>query len=436
MAFASHRHPARSRLRQGGTIAALTASLMLGACGQSLTPGASDLLSINGSSAPAQQQAQASAQPAGAGTGDDLLKATDYWGKQYGENPRDLKTALSYARNLKAMGEKRRALAVLQQASFFHGESRELASEYGRLALDLDQVGVAKKLLEVADDPARPDWRVISARGAALAKEGKYNDAIPLFERALSLAHNQPSVLSNLALAYAMNGESIKAETMLRQAAASDSNSPRIRQNLALVLGLQGKYDEAKLVAARDIPMTNATENSDYLRQVVKLDPKSVPNSDPQPAEWNTAANVAEAPPAAATSPLQKVALGPKPAPNSDPQPAQWNTEANIAEAPVAAVPVEKVADVKALPPIDAKAVHDTAWIVTTDEPAVPTPVKAVTAPPATVMSVAEMAAQLASEDNAPAAMPKKAAVAPTAAAKSAAVKSSSWSPMVAQAKR
>ncbi len=140
-------------------------------------------------------------------TADELQKATEYWGKQYGENPRDLKVALSYARNLKAMGEKRRALAVLQQASLFHGESRELASEYGRLALDLDQVSVAEKLLAVADDPTKPDWRVVSARGAALAKEGNYNEAIPLFERALSLAHNQPSVLSNLALAHAMNGE-------------------------------------------------------------------------------------------------------------------------------------------------------------------------------------------------------------------------------------
>ena len=125
MAFASHRHPAFSRLRHGGTIAALTASLMLGACGQSLTPGASDLLSINGSSASAPQ-AQAAAQPA-TQPADDLQKATDYWGKQYGENPRDLTTALSYARNLKAMGEKRRALAVLQQASLFHGQNRELA---------------------------------------------------------------------------------------------------------------------------------------------------------------------------------------------------------------------------------------------------------------------------------------------------------------------
>jgi Flp pilus assembly protein TadD len=227
MAFASHRHPARSRLRQGGgTIAALTASLMLCACGQTLTPGASDLLSINGSSAPAQQQAQASAQPAGAG--DDLLKATDYWGKQYGENPRDLKTALSYARNLKAMGEKRRALAVLQQASFFHGESRELASEYGRLALDLDQVGVAKKLLEVADDPARPDWRVISARGAALAKEGNYSEAIPLFERSLALSQNQPfrAEQSRPSPSCHETASPKKAESMLRQAG-------RDRQQLA-----------------------------------------------------------------------------------------------------------------------------------------------------------------------------------------------------------
>ncbi len=73
------------------------------------------------------------------------------------------------------------------------------------------------------------------------------------------------------------------------------------------MLGLQGKYDEAKLVAARDIPMTNASENADYLRQVVKLDPKSVPNSDPQPAEWNTEANIAAAPVEAAV-PVQKVA--------------------------------------------------------------------------------------------------------------------------------
>ena len=403
MASASHRQPTARRLAHGGPIAALAASLMLGACGQVLKPGGSDLLSING----AQQTAQASgrqAMPQASVPADpeELQKATEYWGKAYAQSPRDLQAALNYARNLKAMGEKRRALGVLQQAGLYHSESRELAGEYGRLALDLDQVKVAKQLLAMADDPSKPDWRIISARGAALAKEGNYNEAIPLFERSLALSQNQPSVLSNLALAYAMNGEPDKAESMLRQAAATDNNSPRIRQNLALVLGLQGKYDEAKLVAARDIPMTNAAENADFLRQVVMLDPKSVPNSDPLPAEWNT--------------------------------------QSKIAEAPVeTAVPVQKVADVRPMPPIDTMAQHDTAWVVSEaaakPAPAQVTPSSA--AKPKKVMSVSEMAAQFAvEEDSAPAAKPKKTAAAPKPAEKTVADTPATWMPMVAQAKR
>jgi len=340
MEFASPRQSAR-RLRQGGSIAALCASLLLGACGQTLNSG-NDLLSLSSID---QQQRPAGRQPAAqptppaatGGVSDELLKATDYWGQAYSKAPRDLQAALNYARNLKAMGEKRRALAVLQQASIYHGQSRELASEYGRLALDLDQVAVAKQLLAIADDPARPDWRVVSARGAALAKEGSYNEAIPYFERALSLSHDQPSVLSNLALAYAMNGEPGKAESMLRQASAADANSPRIRQNLALVLGLQGKYDEAKLVAARDMPMNSATDNAEYLRQVVKLEPKSLPNSMPE----------------------------------------AWETQSKVAELPVAnAVPVEKVAHLADMPSAEPEAAHDAGWVVE-ESPSVPSPLAA-----------------------------------------------------------
>ena len=317
MASASHRQSPR-RLRHGGTIAALTASLMLGACGQTLQ-NSGGLLSDNGNetrvaqAAPssAGKPAQVAAPTATGGISDELLKATDYWGKAYAEHPRELTPALSYARNLKAMGEKRRALAVLQQASLYHGQNRELASEYGRLALDLDQISLAKQLLAIADDPGRPDWRVVSARGAALAKEGEYDAAIPYFERALAIAPEQPSVLSNLALAHAMNGDSGRAETLLRQAAAGDADSPRIRQNLALVLGLQGKYDEAKLVASRDIPMNRATENADYLRQVVKLEPKPMPGAAPGPAGWDSGTKIAEAtPPQMAAAPVVKVARG------------------------------------------------------------------------------------------------------------------------------
>ena len=273
------RQPALHRLRGGsGLFAALTACLMLGACAQ----GPAEL---------GLGSQLAGAEPTATTTNDnkqdhqrlELEKATEWWGRKFGANPRDLEAALNYARNLKAMGEKQRALGVLQQASVFHGESRELASEYGRLALDLDQVNVANRLLAAADDPGHPDWRVISARGTVLAKQGKYADAIPYYEHALMLAPDHASILSNLALARAMNGEPAKAEQMLRQAVAIDASSPKIRQNLALVLGLQGKYAEAKQIASVDMPAANATQNNDYLRRVVKLEPRQAPAAADEP---------------------------------------------------------------------------------------------------------------------------------------------------------
>lgn len=366
MAFASHRHTsAAHRLRQGGTMAALTASLMLGACGQTLQ-NSGGLISTASSDTQAphqQQRAQRPQQGAGAKAGIDgeLLKATNYWAKAYAEHPRDLKAALSYARNLKAMNEKRRAMAVLQQVSLYHGQNRELASEYGRLALELDQVKVAKQVLAIADDPSNPDWRVISARGAALAKEGDYSGAIPYFERALTYAPDQPSVMSNLALAHAMNGDSDRAEGLLRQAAAKDGESPKIRQNLALVLGLQGKYEEAKVVAARDMPLSKAAENAEYLRQVVMLDPK------PMPA-----------------------------APGAAPAVAPWSTGTQFAAAPAARV--TQVTHTNNQPPKDLHARGDTGWVIDSPMPGnsgtAPTPMR-----DQATMSVSDMAAQLRAQD-------------------------------------
>jgi Flp pilus assembly protein TadD len=245
-------------------VAAALVCLALGACAQSM-PGSLDL----GAAAPISDPDAASK-----ATGAGLAKATETAGKEFAKAPRDAEKALAYARGLKAMGEKRQALAVLQRAALFNAGHRGLASEYGRLALEFDQISLAQKLLETADDPAKPDWRVISARGTVLAKQGSYREAIPLYERALSLAPDQPSILNNLALAQAMQGHADRAESLLRRAAAADGKDSRVNQNLALVLGLQGKYDEAKTVAARDLPADSAAANVDYVRRMVKLEPR------------------------------------------------------------------------------------------------------------------------------------------------------------------
>jgi Flp pilus assembly protein TadD len=246
-------------------LGALAACLALGACGLSGS-GLSDLAANTppDASKTASKDAKDSKD-----SRDELSKATEYWGKEFAKNPRDPEKALNYARNLKAMGEKRQALAVLQQASIFAAGNRALNSEYGRLALEFDQVTLAQRLLEQADDPTNPDWRVISARGTVLAKQGSYRDAIPFYERALALAPGQASVLNNLALAYAMEGSADKAEPLLKRAAAAGDSDPRVTPNLALVLGLQGKYDEAKVVAAHSLPSDTAAANVDYIRSIV-----------------------------------------------------------------------------------------------------------------------------------------------------------------------
>ena len=242
---------------------ALAGTLMLGACSSGLGTATGGLAALKPDPAADQRS--------------ELVKATEFWGQKSQQNPRDLTAALNYAKNLKAMGEKQRALSVLQQMSLLHSNSRELASEYGRLALELDQVSVAERLLAVADDPVKPDWKIISARGTVLAKQGKYGEAVPFYERALTMAPDQPSLLSNLALAHAMNGDAAKAEAMLRQAAAADRSSLKIRQNLALVMGLQGKYDEAKLLASGDLSPENAAENANALRKITKLEQSGAP---------------------------------------------------------------------------------------------------------------------------------------------------------------
>ncbi|KAB2914126.1 MAG: tetratricopeptide repeat protein [Hyphomicrobiaceae bacterium] len=243
------------------------ASLMFAACGAQLGTGPTQF------AAKQKPATTASVTPPTDGRS-ELQKATEYWGKAYAADPRDAQTALNYARNLKAMGEKQHAFAVLQQASAVHGTHRGINGEYGRLALEFEQVALAQKVLEQADDPANPDWRVISARGTVYAKQGKYREAIPLYERALALAPNQASILNNLALAQALDGHADKAEPLLKKAVAAGGFEERVNQNLALVLGLQGKYDEAKLTAGRTLPPDTASASIDYLQRIVKLEPK------------------------------------------------------------------------------------------------------------------------------------------------------------------
>jgi Flp pilus assembly protein TadD len=249
------------RLKRLAAPAVLSLTLALGACGGA---GPFEFASLG------QKPEKLTDEPASQTPQTELQKATEYWGKQVEKNPRDPQAAINYVRNLKALGAKQQAMTAIQQAHAANPAHKGVASEYGRLALEMDQVSVAEKLLAMADDPVAPDWKVISARGTVLAKQGRYREAIPQFERANALSPNQPSILNNLALAHAMNGQADKAEPMLRQAAADGSADPKVTQNLSLVLGLQGKHDDAKSVVVRTAaPVEEVADDARLVREMV-----------------------------------------------------------------------------------------------------------------------------------------------------------------------
>ncbi|MEL6297580.1 MAG: tetratricopeptide repeat protein [Pseudomonadota bacterium] len=259
------RQPKFNRFGLAGVIAA---TLALGACAQS----GADLSAALNEAPPA-----AGTDPALTQT--PLQKATGYWEKRYQKQPHNATAALSYAKNLKALGDKRRSFAVLQQAAMFNAQHKGIASEYGRLALEFNQVRLANRLLTLAYDPAKPDWRVLSARGVALGKLGDYKNAVDVLTKARALAPDRSSVANNLAMAYVAMGEPAKAEPILRSFALGKDATPRMRKNLALVLGLQGRYTEAKALAAQDGSSADAYKQIDQVRRMVRLPEKSLPGS-------------------------------------------------------------------------------------------------------------------------------------------------------------
>lgn len=275
--------PPMARLTLSPALVAITAALLAAGCA-SLGDQPTTTAALASTTAEPGGSEQAAKAPQ-----TELEKAIEYWGKIYQKEPRNKKAGLSYAKNLKAAGSKQAAFEVLQQLAVLYANDREVASEYGRLALEFDQASLAANVLALADDPAQPDWRVISARGTAAAKLGRYAEAVPFFERAHALAPSNPSVLNNLAMAYAANGQADRAEALLRSALEQRPSDERIRQNLTIVLGLKGEHSKAREIAASGQDAESASANAALLQRMVK-------SAETAPAPVVTAATTAAQP--------------------------------------------------------------------------------------------------------------------------------------------
>ncbi|WP_066473430.1 tetratricopeptide repeat protein [Bosea sp. WAO] len=196
------------------------------------------------------------------------------WAKRYEANSKDRNAAFFYARALRALDKNAQALAVLQGAVLAHTNDLELLGAYGRSLADNGRLKEADDVLSRAHTPEKPDWRVLSAQGTVADQLGEHDRAQQIYQTALRLAPNEPTVMSNLGLSLALSKRLPEAERVLREAAAAPGSDARVRQNLVLVLGLQGRFPEAEQIARQDMSPAEATATVAYLRRSV-----SQPNS-------------------------------------------------------------------------------------------------------------------------------------------------------------
>jgi Flp pilus assembly protein TadD len=184
-------------------------------------------------------------------------------------NPKDPDTALSYARALRAAGERAQAVAVLEQATIANPKNKVLLTGYGRALADNGNFEQAFDVLSQAHSPEDPDWRILSVQGAVLDQQGKFEEARQYYASALRIAPDEPSVLSNLGLSYMLSKDLGKAEEALRKAHAHAGNDRRIRMNLAVVLGLEGRMAEAESIARADLPVDEANADVAELKRLL-----------------------------------------------------------------------------------------------------------------------------------------------------------------------
>ena len=199
----------------------------------------------------------------------ELNHASRVAGKNYARNPKDKATGLYYANILRTTGKNEQALAVMQQMVIHHPKDNEILAAYGKALAASGNLAKALKIIERAQRPDRPDWRLYSAQGAILDQLDRSTQAREYYRKALDIAPNEPSVLSNLGMSYVLTGDLRAAETYLRKAIAQPGADSRVRQNLALVVGLQGNFQEAETIARGELPPQEAEENIAFLRKML-----------------------------------------------------------------------------------------------------------------------------------------------------------------------
>lgn len=199
----------------------------------------------------------------------ELAQSVDSYGAAYERDPKNKAIAMQYASILRSNNLNEQAVAVMRKTAIIHPDDRDVLAAYGKALAGAGQFTAALDAIQRAQDPTRPDWRLVSAEGAIYDQTGRPEEARDLYQKALQMRPNEPSILSNIAISHLLVNDLPTAERYLREAVKQPTADSRVRQNLAMVVGLQGRFDEAMAIAQRELSPQQAQANVEYLRKIL-----------------------------------------------------------------------------------------------------------------------------------------------------------------------
>ena len=196
----------------------------------------------------------------------DPLVRSAFWASQRDLNPMDTVAGVKLAQALRELGQNDKAVEAAEAVLVVQPANVEAMLEVGRAHIARGQAFYGIARLEQARAAAPGDWRPLSLLGVAYQQVSRIDEARAAWNQALVLSPDNPSVLTNAAMAQATGGDPAGAESLLRRAVTQPGATLQTRLNLALILGLQGKASEAEGIIRRDLPPEQAERNLAWLR--------------------------------------------------------------------------------------------------------------------------------------------------------------------------
>jgi Flp pilus assembly protein TadD len=222
----------------------------------------------------------------------DPLARAVFWAHEADVDPSDIEAGLKLSQTLRTLGRNDEAADAATKVLVMHPANAEALLELGRAHIARGQGFYAVDPLQRAAAAAPRDWRAQSLLGVALEQVSRHDEARQAWAKALSLSPDNPTVLSNMAMAYASAGDPVQAESLLRKAVAQPSATLQTRENLALVLGLQGKAVEAERIIRQDLPPELAEQNLAWLRArmapAASVTPAAATTNPAAPRTWSS----------------------------------------------------------------------------------------------------------------------------------------------------